>query len=57
MLTIEIADCYRYATDVRERAKTADRAAKRYFLDMEQRWLSLAHSYELVARGSSIAET
>jgi hypothetical protein len=57
MLTAEIADCYRYATDVREGAKTADRATKQYFLDMEQRWLSLAHSYELVARVSGIAET
>jgi hypothetical protein len=52
-LTGEIAECYRHATDARERAKTACNAAtKQDFLDMEQRWLSLAHSYEFAERHS-----
>ena len=46
-LTAEIAECYRHAAVARERAKTADPISKQDFLDMERRWLSLAHSYEI----------
>jgi len=53
-LTGEIAECYRHATEARERAKTAGNAeTKQDFLDMEQRWLSLARSYEFSERLSN----
>jgi len=53
-LTGEIAECYRYATDARERAKSAGNdTTKQDFLDVERRWLSLAHSYEFAERLSN----
>jgi hypothetical protein len=56
-LTGEIAECYRHATEIRERARTAgDEVTKQDFLDMEQRWLSLAHSYEFAARLSNFTD-
>ena|SRR5262249_49749970 len=56
-LTGEIAECYRHATDARERAKTApNRASKHDFLDMERRWLSLAHGYEFAEQLSNVTD-
>ena len=50
-LTSDIAECYRRAAECRERAESApSESAKRAFLDLEQRWLSLAHSYEFAER-------
>ena len=47
-LTSDIAECYRRAAECRERAESApSESAKRAFLDLEQRWLSLAHSTNL----------
>ena len=56
-LTGEIAECYRHATDARERAMSAGNdATKQDFLDAERRWLSLAHSYEFAERLSSFTD-
>jgi hypothetical protein len=53
-LTEEIAECYAHASQCRERAKeTVEPSIKRDFLDMEWRWLSLAHSYEFAERLSN----
>ena len=53
-LTEEIAECYAHASHCRERAKAAvDLSIKRDFLDMERRWLALAHSYEFAERLSN----
>jgi CRP/FNR family transcriptional regulator, cyclic AMP receptor protein len=50
-LTEGIAECYAHACECRERAKpTLDLATKKDFLEMEQRWLSLAHRYETAER-------
>jgi len=47
----QIAECYANASECRERAKpTLDAAAKKDFLELEQRWLSLAHKYENAER-------
>jgi hypothetical protein len=57
-LTEEIAECYRHARECRELAKqAADPAIKRDFLDQEQRWLSLAWSYELAEWVSNFTPT
>jgi hypothetical protein len=51
LLSKEIAECYRRAGDARDRAeRECDIIVKQDFLDMEQRWLSLAHSYEFTER-------
>jgi hypothetical protein len=55
-LTGEIAECYRHATDARDRAKAAAPASKQDFHDMERRWLSLAHSYEFAERISNFTD-
>jgi len=56
-LTCEIAECCWHATDAREFAKTAsNRASKHGFLDMERRWLSLAHSDEFVEQLSNVTD-
>jgi hypothetical protein len=53
-LSGEIAECYRHATEARERARIAgNEATKQDFLDVERRWLSLAHSYEFAERLSN----
>ena len=53
-LTEEIAECYAHASQCRERAKEAvDSSIQRDLLDMEWRWLSLAHSYEFAERLSN----
>jgi hypothetical protein len=50
-LAKEIAECYGHARESRERAKVAhDPALKQDFLDMERRWISLAHSYQFTER-------
>jgi CRP/FNR family transcriptional regulator, cyclic AMP receptor protein len=50
-LTEEIAECYAHASECRERAKpTLDPATNKDLLEMEQRWLSLAHRYETAER-------
>lgn len=50
-LTEEIAECYGHASECRERRERAfDSATKTDFLNMERRWLSLAHSYEFAER-------
>jgi hypothetical protein len=57
-LTEEIAECYRHATECRQRANRAlDPATKTNFLNMERRWLSLAHSYEFAERLSDFTAT
>jgi hypothetical protein len=57
-LSEEIAECYRCANECREFAKQAlDQAIKRDFLEMERRWLSLAHIYEFANRVSSFTAT
>jgi hypothetical protein len=48
-LSKEIAECYRRAGDARGEQEY-DIIVKQDFLDMEQRWLSLAHSYEFTER-------
>jgi hypothetical protein len=55
-LTGEIAECYRHASEARERANAADAASQEDFHDMERRWLSLAHSYELAERISNFTD-
>jgi len=56
-LTTEIRECYRHAEECRRRARqTLDPAVKQDFLDMEQRWLSLARSYELSEKLSSFTQ-
>ena len=53
-LTNEIAECYRRAHESREAAKrTSDPSLKQDLLDMERRWISLAHSYEFAERLSN----
>lgn len=48
-LSKEIRDCQLQAIECRRRAnKTRDRISKEGYLDMEQRWLALAHSYQMV---------
>ena len=54
-LTTDIAECYRRAAECRERAESApSESAKRAFLDLERRWLSLADSYEFAERLSDV---
>ena len=55
LLSAEIAECYRHASDAHHRAKIAGNdATKQDFLDVERRWLSLAHSYEFSERLSGL---
>jgi hypothetical protein len=56
-LSNEIRECYLRAEECKGRADTAKTpAARTDFLDMEDRWLSLAHSYEFAERLSSFTE-
>jgi hypothetical protein len=56
-LSSEILECYRHVDECRQRAKEAfTDAARQDFLDMEQRWLSLARSYEFAERLSNFVE-
>ena len=46
-LNEEVQECYRHADECRQRAEKAFiEKSRQEFLDMERRWLSLAHSYE-----------
>jgi hypothetical protein len=57
MLTKDISECYQHAEQCRRLAETTIiPSAKDDFLNMEQRWLSLAHSYEFVERLSDFTE-
>jgi len=56
-LSKEIRECYLRAEECKQQASTAmTPAAKTDFLDMECRWLSLAHSYEFAERLSNFTE-
>ena len=47
----EIEECYELARGCAEKAKAeADAQRRQEFLDMERRWLFLAHSYEFTER-------
>jgi len=53
-LSEEIRDCLRRAEECRRLSKIALSApAIQDYLDMEQRWLSLAHGYEFTERLST----
>jgi diguanylate cyclase (GGDEF)-like protein/PAS domain S-box-containing protein len=48
-LSEQVRACLECAADARQKAEgTADWASRTNFLDMEKRWLALAHSYEFV---------
>jgi hypothetical protein len=56
-LSKEIRECHFHAEECKRRADTAmTPAAKTDFLEMERRWLSLAHSYEFTERLSNFTE-
>src|SRR5262245_36712705 len=56
-LSEEIRECLRHAEECRRRAKTAlNASATRDNLEMEQRWLALARSYEFTERLSTFVE-
>jgi hypothetical protein len=56
-LSKEIQDCYRHAAECRQRAeRTFAEKSRQDFLDMERRWLSLAHSCEFAERLSNYVE-
>jgi len=53
-LNKEISDCYECALECRRRAnESRDPATKQDFLEMERRWIQLAHSYEFAERLSN----
>jgi hypothetical protein len=53
-LSREIRECLLLAEQSKRMAETAlTPAAQKDYLDMEQRWLSLAHSYEFAERLSN----
>jgi hypothetical protein len=46
-LNKELSECYGRALECRRRADdSSDPGSKQDFLDMEQRWIQLAHSYD-----------
>jgi hypothetical protein len=50
-LSVDIRECYLLAGQCRRLAETAVTPyAKTEFVDMERRWLSLAHKYEFAKR-------
>jgi hypothetical protein len=56
-LKTEIAECYQHAPECRRRAdESSDPATKQDFLEMERRWIQLAHSYEFAERLSNFPE-
>ena len=56
-LSEEIRDCLHGAEECKRLAKTALTAsAIKDYLEMEQRWLTLAHSYEFAERLSRFTE-
>jgi hypothetical protein len=57
-LSEQIKECYAHAEECARRAATqTDPRLKQDFLDMEQRWLSLAKSYELSQRLGDFTES
>jgi len=57
-LSEEIRDCLRRAEECKRLSKTAlSASAIQDYLDMEQRWLSLAHSYDFTERLSRFTKT
>ena len=49
-LSKEIGECYRLAAEAREKASAhTDPVIRQAYLDMEQRWLLLAHREHLTA--------
>jgi hypothetical protein len=56
-LSEQIQDCYAHAADcARKAAAQTDPRLKQDFLDMEQRWLALAKSYEISQRLDAFTE-
>jgi hypothetical protein len=56
-LSEDIQDCYSHADGCRQRAEKAfTEKARQEFIDMERRWLSLAHSYEFAEELSNYVE-
>jgi hypothetical protein len=56
-LSREIRECHQRAVECRRLAEAAKtEAGKADFVDMEQRWLTLARSYEFTERLSSFTE-
>jgi hypothetical protein len=56
-LSGDIRECLRHAEDCARKAATqTDPKVKQDFLDMEQRWLSLARSYEFTERISDFSD-
>jgi hypothetical protein len=57
-LSEEIRECLHHAEECKRRAKTALSAdAIKDYLDMEQRWLALARSYEFAESPSNFTAT
>jgi hypothetical protein len=57
-LDSEIRECYRHAAECNRRAdQRRDSLTKLDFLDMERRWLYLAHSYQFAERLSNFSES
>jgi len=53
----EVADCYRHASEARERAKHVnDPVLKRYLVDVEREWLSRVHGDEFIGRLTEITD-
>jgi hypothetical protein len=56
-LDSEISECYRQAAECsRGAAQSRDPLTKEDFLDMQRRWLCLAHNYEFAERLWNCAE-
>jgi hypothetical protein len=56
-LSTEVRECYTHAEEcARQAATQSDPTLRRDFLDLEQRWLKLAHSYEFAARVGAFAD-
>jgi hypothetical protein len=56
-LSEEIQECCRHADECRQRAeKASTEKGRQEFLDMEQRWLSLARSYAFAEQLSNYVE-
>jgi hypothetical protein len=58
ILSVDIRECYLHAEQCRRWAEVAPTpTAKVDFLDMERRWLSLAHNYEFAERLSDSTDS
>jgi len=52
-----VAEFYQHAFECHEKARKARNSAEReFFLDMERRWLSLAHQSDFAERMTRIAQ-